>query len=592
MCFSGFSQNSNQIFKNLLEKSENKASKKIDDILIIDDDYNKSEINTAVSKSCIYELNKLAVNTILYEAPDLLTLEIEQPNQTTLSLELYREVNAFSDLTITTSENEQIDFNSFKGIFYRGIIKNNSSSLVSISVFENEISGYISSEEGNLVIGKLKNENKIIMYNDHDLKSIPNFNCETEAKDLEESEIDNYKNVFTKSLTSNCVRLYFETEFDIYQNLGSNVTNVINYVTSLYNQVGTLYANDGISTILSHINVWVGTDPYTATSASSLLSQFQSQTSSINGNLGQLLTFRSIGGGIAAGFNGICNPNVDLSLSVSGNLNSTISNVPIYSWNVMVVTHEFGHLFGSRHTHACVWNGNNTAIDGCSGFTEGGCPLPGIPSGGGTIMSYCHTNSVGINFSNGFGPQPTNVITNNVNNANCLTSCIPCPTSLIITTDVSSPFTDSRQASSTINATNTINNGATGIYHAGDEVLLSNGFTSVNGSIFRGYIEGCSNNFVARNMSAAIQEDSVIKQVEDSVIIIAPNPSNGTFNISLREIKEGKIEILDLYGLVIFKSDFKNQDSLAINIQDKPRGIYVLKIYSDNKTYTSKIIKE
>ncbi|MEM9527327.1 MAG: T9SS type A sorting domain-containing protein, partial [Bacteroidota bacterium] len=46
--------------------------------------------------------------------------------------------------------------------------------------------------------------------------------------------------------------------------------------------------------------------------------------------------------------------------------------------------------------------------------TEGSCPNPGIPSNGGTIMSYCHLRSTGINFFNGFGPQPTAVIQNRV----------------------------------------------------------------------------------------------------------------------------------------------------------------------------------
>lgn len=134
------------------------------------------------------------------------------------------------------------------------------------------------------------------------------------------------------------------------------------------------------------------------------------------------MTFRSIGGGIAAGFNGICNSNTAQRLSVAM-LNNNYSTVPNYSWSVYVVTHEFGHLFGSRHTHACVWNGNNTAIDGCV-ETEGDCSLPDIPSGGGTLMSYCHLQSVGINFNLGFGNQPGNIIRNSVENGDCLCECI------------------------------------------------------------------------------------------------------------------------------------------------------------------------
>ena len=38
-------------------------------------------------------------------------------------------------------------------------------------------------------------------------------------------------------------------------------------------------------------------------------------------------------------------------------------------------------------------------------------------------MSYCHLNPVGINFNNGFGTQPKNLIVNNINGASCLTTC-------------------------------------------------------------------------------------------------------------------------------------------------------------------------
>ncbi|HEU4769737.1 MAG TPA: discoidin domain-containing protein, partial [Pyrinomonadaceae bacterium] len=107
-------------------------------------------------------------------------------------------------------------------------------------------------------------------------------------------------------------------------------------------------------------------------------------------------------------------------------IDATFANVPTYSWSIGVFTHELGHLFGSPHTHACVWNGNGTAIDGCGpslGFSEGGCSPAPIPPNGGTIMSYCHLLGTGINFTFGFGPQPRSVMMNRLNNATCLSGC-------------------------------------------------------------------------------------------------------------------------------------------------------------------------
>jgi hypothetical protein len=197
---------------------------------------------------------------------------------------------------------------------------------------------------------------------------------------------------------------------------------VTNYVTGFFNQSAVLYSNESIPIALSQVYVWTSNDPYSDTGDSStMLSGFQSYRNSFNGDLGHLVAFHG-GGGIAAGFSGFCNANIDNRQCFSG-VNSSYSNVPTYSWTVQVFTHEMGHLMGSRHTHACVWNGNNTQIDGC--YTpEGTCSQVGYPSGGGTIMSYCHLSGrPGINFNNGFGSQPGNVIRSRFNAASCLGTC-------------------------------------------------------------------------------------------------------------------------------------------------------------------------
>lgn len=357
-------------------------------------------------------------------APETMTFQVPfQTKNTTLELELVKVDIFTSDFQVTLGSTGQAA-DVEMGVHYRGIIKDDPHSVVAISIFEEEVMGLIADNSGNYVLGKLQGSSwngEHILYDDRTVLADHHLDCGTaddgvgyKAKDL---EFD-----YAEKAVGDCIRLYIEVDNDIHNQKGG-VTQASNYAAGLLNEVITLYANESISSVVSEIKVWDTTSPYSSTSSSGMLSDFQAATGSFNGDLAQLLSYQA-SGGIAAGFAGICNSNPDNSKAFS-NITSTYSTVPTYSWSVMVTTHEFGHLWGSRHTHACVWNGNNTAIDGCAGSTEGTCSLPGYPSGGGTIMSYCHLQSVGINFNNGFGPQPGNVIRNSVANASCTAPCGP-----------------------------------------------------------------------------------------------------------------------------------------------------------------------
>lgn len=318
---------------------------------------------------------------------------------------------------------------------FRGIVKGDPNSLVAISFMEDEVIGLIATDEGNFNLALDKISGRHIFYSDRNLKEKLDFQCETHGHGITDYDPEILSQASKSSISSEdvCVRFYFETEHDIFQTRGS-VASVESFVAAVFNQVATLYQNENIETSISEIFVWTTVDPYTSNNLGILLQQFQTNRTIFNGDLGQLLTFRTdVGGGIAAlEMDGICNPDISERLSVAM-LHNNYETVPTYSWTVHIVAHEFGHLFGSRHTHACVWNGNNTAIDGCWGCMEnpdpngGGCqncPNPGVPSGGGTIMSYCHLQSVGVNFNLGFGLQPGNVIRNSVANADCLCECV------------------------------------------------------------------------------------------------------------------------------------------------------------------------
>jgi len=383
---------------------------------------NKVEIPEQIKNYSILDLNQQGLRQLMHDRSPLISLNLPQQGRNDITLELV-EVKPFAeDFTVKTApEMKTIEVNI--GKHYRGIIKGQERSIVAISIFDDQIMGLIShpSATGNMVVGKLENSENYILYQDDQIADQFNFDCKSKDHEIEyTSDQLNETTTGTRALTD-CIRLYLEVDYDIYVNKGSSTTAVTNFVTGIFNQVITLYSNEQINTVVSEIVIWTQQSPYNSTSSINMLNAFTGYRQGFNGDLAQLLSYKASGG--VAYVDGLCRSNPDYSMSYAG-IQSTYQNVPAYSWSVEVCTHEFGHLFGSQHTHACVWNGNNTAIDGC--YTpEGGCANPGIPSSsvGGTIMSYCHLTGAGINFSNGFGPQPGNVIRSRVSNVTCLQAC-------------------------------------------------------------------------------------------------------------------------------------------------------------------------
>lgn len=388
-----------------------------------------NEQQRAIEKVNDYELLTMNVEqsaALLYEAPVAFNMDLPRADGQILRLQLVR-VDLPNPVVLESATQAPVAVQH--AIHYQGIIADDPTSLVALSVLEDEVIGIISADQlgGNWVLGKMPPEEAqartqitdYVFYHDLEVFQDEAFSCGTPdtGEGYTREELEDYES--DGRTTGDCVKIYFEVNYDIYLDKGS-IQATVQYVEALFNQVATIYANEQVNLTISEIMVWNTPSPYTSTSSGQMLTAFQNNRTSFNGDLGQLLSYQASGG--IAVVNGLCHPYSIARMSYAG-IGSSFQQVPTYSWSVMVVAHELGHLLGSQHTHACVWNGNNTAIDSCPGYTEGNCGNPGSPSAGGTIMSYCHLTQVGINFNQGFGIQPGNLIRNKIAAATCTTAC-------------------------------------------------------------------------------------------------------------------------------------------------------------------------
>ena len=71
--------------------------------------------------------------------------------------------------------------------------------------------------------------------------------------------------------------------------------------------------------------------------------------------------------------------------------------------------------------------------------------------------------------------------------------------------------------------------------------------------------------------------------------VLFPNPSNGTYNISMNGIREyaQEVIILNASGNIVFRNKQVNQ----VNISNQPAGIYLYRVIFADKLYTGKLIK-
>ena len=394
----------------------------------------QSKFARFVNDGVLLELKKSALTDFWKSKFPAVNLRIPVNEVAAIELDLVMVDILTDDFTSTTHDGRIIESLKERGLFYRGIVKGDVTSLVAVSVFEDNVRIMVGDDDGNYVVGEMKELGEHILYNDQKMVEENPFSCGTNDSLIPGKNIRTApSNGESRSSMAGCIPIYVECDYQTFQDLGS-VAAVEEYVGSLVNESATLFAEEMISIQLSAVKVWTSPDPYVGmTNTFTILNAFGENTqNNYNGRLAHLISTRNLGGGIAwldvlcANYSPFMGNHAG-PYAFSAGLGTNITSFPIYSWEVGVFTHETGHNLGSPHTQSCSWNGNNTPIDGCVEVEGGTCarPTPNCPAEKGTIMSYCNLlSNCGTLFRNGFGQQPGDLIRNNYNNASCVLSCV------------------------------------------------------------------------------------------------------------------------------------------------------------------------
>jgi Metallo-peptidase family M12/Dockerin type I domain len=197
------------------------------------------------------------------------------------------------------------------------------------------------------------------------------------------STISEAQNITNRGVKTSYIAIDADSLFvEIFAGDESAVTA---YIVGLFGAVSSIYERDvDMRVKIDRVRLWSsGGEPYQSDDVGSLRNWWTGNEDLTGLNYVHLLSGRRDlpFGGIAF-FSSACSAS---AYAISGYLNGAfatpLENRSLNNWDVTVVSHEMGHNSGSGHTH----DSFTPPIDSC------GLGVP--PTGGGTILSYCHIHT-------------------------------------------------------------------------------------------------------------------------------------------------------------------------------------------------------
>lgn len=316
-------------------------------------------------------------------------------------------------------------------VLLRGSIAGDPDSLVFVSVADDRVNGFVRAQDGLRVIssgeGGFDGPIAVEYTTDLNLGDGTPF-CSVDTQDpsyYPDHSIDSIEPTDHSDATQRggapcrVARIAVDSDYEFTQIFGGDTTASASYALTLMAASSSVYERDlNVRFIVPYLRVFsANVDPYFGSSGTgNFLDEMRDHWNVSKRHVPREtvhgLSGRSLGGGVAY-VNALCSG--EYAHGVSANMNGSFP-MPVQdnshsNWDLMVVSHELGHNFGTGHTHD--QNSYNPVIDGCG---NGDCALA-LDS---TIMSYCHLCSGGMsNMDMRFHPRVQTRIHNFLNSVAC-----------------------------------------------------------------------------------------------------------------------------------------------------------------------------
>lgn len=395
---------------------------------------NTPELKNAVADAVVFTVNRDELINLFETKNPQITLNVPYSSTRSARLDLKRLDILAPDAKIIerrASGNVEVKVEDL-AVSYYGTVDGIANSFVTITFAKDDITGLMSIDHENVILGSLKDRSgnhtdDYIVYKESDLKIRNTLHCETE-ENVSPEYVEKMRQTIMADMndqmlaTDNYVaEIALEIDFITYNIFQQSTVNTTNYAMTVMAGVSALYMKEvNVKLIVPYIRIWTTTDPYNGTTSLELLNQFRGEwlanQQSVNRTVAHFITKRPDNLGGIAWINGLCNSTVSGFGFGFSNTIGGLAQLPAYSYEILVVAHELGHNFGSLHTFNCSWVGG--PIDTCF-QPEGGCYNGPLHAAVGTIMSYCFNNG-SVSFVLGFGPQPRAVIRNGAEAAPCM----------------------------------------------------------------------------------------------------------------------------------------------------------------------------